>query len=214
MSNPRTTFVLGSVLGFLLGAVLAGAGVWWFGFASGVMNGATAVGAPTPSATRPANQPPAAPTASAPAPAKPAGGPSDIIVSLSEPFLNDQFQKSVPPDSPLQPGAELKVGDGGQVIIDGKVTVSVGPLKPTVPVRARVGTQAVDGRLALNLDKVEVGPLPIPQQLIPEAVKSVLPAVERQLNGFLENNNTLREMKIMSARSDKGRYVLELDDGR
>lgn len=215
MNNPRTSFTVGTILGFLLGAVIAGAAMWWLGLAS-VLTGRspTAASANTPTPARPGANPTPGGSAATPIPIRPPAAANDIVLSLSEPYLQAQLLRYLPPDGPLQPDPKLIVDDGNQLVLDGRIKISFGPLNPVIPARLRIGVRADRGKLGLSLDKVEVGPVPVPQNLIPDAAKATLPRLEEQLNGLLLNSEALRDMKVVMVSTDKGRLNLELDDGK
>jgi hypothetical protein len=213
MNNPRLAFGVGTVLGFLLGAVVAGAVVWWLGFVT-LWTGRAASVSPTPPVTRPGiNVTPGGPVATQ-VPTQPSGTPNDIFLSLSEPYLQAQMLRYLPPDGPLQPDTRLIVDEGNQLILDGHVKVSVGPFTPIVPARVHIGVSARQGRLGLSLDRVEVGPIPVPQNLLPGTVQQTLPRLEETLNATLLDSEALRDMQVVVVRTEQSRLILELDDGK
>ncbi len=207
MKNARLSFALGSILGFLVGAAVAVAGLWWLGFATLWMT------APGSSSSRPGS--------STPTPRTGGGGPSigppragnDVILSFSESYLTRQTQRYMPTDGPLERDVQMNVLENGVLAINGRLHVVFGPLDLHVPAFLRVQTAARDGKLALSLQRVEVGPVPVPENLMPQTARAALPQLETQLNRLLLESDATRGMRVEVVRSEPGRLVIELDDG-
>ncbi|MCW5879855.1 MAG: hypothetical protein KIS91_02815 [Anaerolineae bacterium] len=109
---------------------------------------------------------------------------------------------------------QIAVNDGSELIMDSRVRLNVGPLTPVIPARVHVTVAPDAGQLGLTLGKVEVGPLPIPGSMLPEALTGILNQIETQLNQQLFESKAFQGMKVQSVRSDKGRLWIEFDDGR
>lgn len=208
MKNPRTTFMMGIGLGVVLGAVFTAAGVWWLGFATLWTTSGTPGGSPSSPSPRPGSTTPPAGTPSAPPP-----GGNDLILSFSEVYLNRQMRAFLPADGPLERDARLTVDEGAIIVIEGRIRVTLGPITVPIPARLRIPARARDGRLALTLERVEVGPVPVPDNLIPETARTTLPKLEMELNRLLLENDAMRGMRVQVVRSERGRLVMELDDG-
>lgn len=214
--NPRYAFWLGLLLGALGGGLVTFTVLWWTGLAGAWGIGPAARPA-VPAAVAPSMTPGAvisgAPTA-LPPPAAVGRSASDVVVGLSQDYLTRLVRENLPADAPLEPGVQVSIDEGSAITLDGKVNVSLGPFTTQVPARTRVGVQPTDGRIGLSLNKVEVGPLPIPEQLLPNTLRGLLGQVESGLNAKLFGSAAFRDMKTQSVRSDRGRLWIEFDDGR
>lgn len=209
--NPRYTFWFGIVVGALGGALITFTLLWWTGLA-----GAWGIGparATPPPATGSVVSVPGAPT-SIPAPNTLTRGPNDIVVGLGQDYLTRQVQAALPANAPLDRDMQIAVNDGSELIMDSRVRLNVGPLTPVIPARVHVTVAPDAGQLGLTLGKVEVGPLPIPGSMLPEALTGILNQIETQLNQQLFESKAFQGMKVQSVRSDKGRLWIEFDDGR
>lgn len=199
-NSRRAAFWAGLLLGMGGGALITFTVMWWLGLAS-----AWGVG--------PSRGAGAAAT-SIPAPGTVTRGANDIVIGLGESYLTTLVRNSLPPDAPLDRDLILLIDQGAQVVMESSVTVTVGPLSPTIPARVRIGIAPDAGQLGLTLEKVEVGPLPIPEQLLPQTLRGVLDDVEAALNRTLFDSEALAGQTVQSVRSDRGRLWLEFDDGR
>ena len=209
MRNARLSFTLGSILGFVVGAAFAVAGLWWLGFAALWTTGGQG-GSPPPSrpgAPTPTRSPGGGPSIGPP------HGPNDVILSVSESYLNRQTRRFMPTDGPLEPDIQLSVLDNAVLAINGRLHVVFGPFDLHIPARLRVQVTARDGKLALSLQRVEVGPVPVPNNLLPQAARSALPQLETQLNRLILESDATRGLRVEVVRSEPGRLVIELDDG-
>lgn len=211
LENPRSSFWLGLGLGALGGALVTFTLLWWTGLA-----GAWGIGparATPPPTTGSVVSAPGAPT-SIPAPNAVTRGPSDIVVGLGQDYLTRQVRETLPDNAPIDRDMQIAVNDGSTIVMDGRVRLNLGPLTPVIPARVHVDVAPEAGQLGLTLGKVEVGPLPIPGQMLPDALTGILTQVETQLNRQLFESKAFQGMKVHSVRSDKGRLWIEFDDGR
>lgn len=209
--NPRSSFWLGIVVGALGGALITFTLLWWTGLA-----GAWGIGparATPPPAAGQITTAPGAPT-SIPAPSAVTRGANDIVVGLGQDYLTRQVREALPADAPVDRDVQIAVGDGSDLVMDSRVRLNLGPLTPVIPARVHVTVAPEAGQLGLTLGKVEVGPLPIPGQLLPDALTSSLTQIETQLNQQLFESEAFQGMQVQAVRSDKGRLWIEFDDGR
>lgn len=207
MKNARLSFTLGSILGFLVGAAVAVAGLWWLGFASLWMAG----GSNSPS-SRPGSPTPTGGSGGGTSIGPPRPG-NHVILSFSEIYLTRQARRYMPTDGPLEREVQMSVLEGGVLAINGRLHIVFGPLDLHIPAFLRVQTGARDGKLVLSLQRVEVGPVPVPENLIPQTALASLPQLETQLNRLLLESDATRGMRVEVVRSEPGRLVIELDDG-
>ena len=190
MEPSRRMFLTGLVVGLIAGAILALAGVslYTFGQQVGVIpataSGETIFGG-----------------------AKPVQG--DLAMSLSDAYLTRQVQAGLPPDAPLDNNVTVSVQAGNKLVLDGKVKLNVGPLQTGVPARVQVGVQNNVGKLGLTLDRVDAGPVPIPQQLIPQQVTGAVTDLQNELNRQLGQNAALKGMKLSNVQTTPGHLTVE-----
>ncbi len=211
LENPRSSFWLGLGLGALGGALVTFTLLWWTGLA-GAWGIGPARATPPPSAGQ-LTTAPGAPT-SIPAPGAVARGPSDIVVGLGQDYLTRQVREALPADAPIDHDLQIAVSEGSEIVMDSRVRLNLGPLTPSLPARVHVTVAPEAGQLGLALGKVEVGPLPIPGQMLPDALTGILTQVETQLNRQLFESKAFQGMAVQAVRSDKGRLWVEFDDGR
>ncbi|MCW5851200.1 MAG: hypothetical protein KIT87_14085 [Anaerolineae bacterium] len=207
MRNARLSFTLGSLLGFIIGAAFAVAGLWWLGFATLWTTGSPG----SPSSRLGSSTPTPGPGGGASV--GPPAGANDVILSVSESYLTRQTRRFMPTDGPLEPDVQLSVLDNAVLGINGRLHVVFGPLDLHIPAHLRVQTAARDGKLALSLQRVEVGPVPVPENLLPQTARAALPQLETQLNRLLLESEATRGLRVQVVRSEPGRLVVELDDG-
>lgn len=183
-------FVIGLAVGLIAGAVLALAGVSLYAFGQ-------QVGVISPSAS----------AESIFGGAKPPQG--DLALSMSDAYLTRQVQASLPADAPLDRTATVSVQAGNTLTLDGKVRLSVGPLQTGVPARVVVGVQNNVGQLGLTLNRVEAGPVPIPEQLLPQQVRGAVTDLQNGLNKQLGENTALKGMKLSNVQTTPGHLYVE-----
>ena len=207
MKNARLSFTLGGLLGFVVGAAFAVAGLWWLGFATLWTTGGSGSPSSRPGSPTPTRSPGGGSSIGPPA------GPNDVILSVSESYLTRQTRRFMPTDGPLEPDVQLSVLDSAVLGINGRLHVIFGPLDLHIPAHLRVQVAARDGKLALSLQRVEVGPVPVPENLLPQTARAALPQLETQLNRLLLESEATRGLRVQVVRSEPGRLVVELDDG-
>ena len=207
MKNARLSFTLGSILGFIIGAAFAVAGLWWLGFAT------LWTTPPGSSSSRPGSPTPTPRPGGGGTSIGPPRGPNDVILSVSDSYLTRQARRLMPTDGPLEPDIQISVLENGILAINGRLHVVFGPLDLHIPAHLRVQTAARDGKLALSLQRVEVGPVPVPDNLLPQAARAALPQLETQLNRLILESDATRGLRVEVVRSEPGRLVIELNDG-
>lgn len=208
MNRQARFFLFGLLFGFIGGALVTLAGVWWLGFATLWTGGSPARSVSSTPTPAPGSTPPPGVTGGPP---RPSGVANDLILSFSEFYVNRLMSAFLPPDGPLDRNSKLAIEEGGVLLIDGRIRIIFGPVNLQVPARLRVGARAADGRLALSLDRVEVGPIPVPDRLIPETAKAALPQLEGRINSLLFESEATRGMRVVVVRTEKGRLVVELN---
>ncbi len=190
MHPSRRMFLIGLVVGLLAGTILtlAGVSLYTFGQQVGVIP-ASASGETISSGSKPSQ--------------------GDLVMSLSDAYLTRQVQAGLPADAPLDSNVTVSVEAGNKLALDGKVKLNLGPLKTDVPARLSVGIQNNVGQLGLTLDRVDAGPVPIPQQLIPQQVSGAVTDLQNELNRQLGENTALHGMKLSNVQTTPGRLNVE-----
>lgn len=219
MNTPQRGFVGGCLVGLVVGALLTATGVWWLGLATLWLPGRATVAPtptllafPTPLPTRPGITATPTPLGT---PSRPVTGSSvDVFLGFSEAYLNRLLRGWLPADGPIDRDMKLAVSDGNQLTMDGRIKVGVGPISVPAPVKLRVSVSAQNGRLKLTLDRAEAGPLPIPQQVLPEVARTALQGLEDDLNRRLRESSVTRDLRVGAVRTEPGRLMVEFYEGQ
>lgn len=127
-----------------------------------------------------------------PAVAQPASG-ADMTVTLSEPYLNRQISKGMPTGGEVS-NPQIDVHGGS--LADVTATVKTGFL--TITPKASVQLAVLNGRVVVNILKVDVGGFGVPSSLIEPQIAQLKQNAEASINDQLAVIQTSMGLKLES----------------
>ncbi|HZQ07674.1 MAG TPA: hypothetical protein VFD70_13915 [Anaerolineae bacterium] len=108
---------------------------------------------------------------------------ADMIVTLSERFMNQQLTVGIPPNGQVQ-SAQLDLHAGNTA--DFTATIQVNSFI-SANVKANVLFSVVNGRIVINIYNVSVGGFGVPASLIQPQINQIQATAEAQLNQQFAN---------------------------